>query len=228
MYYIESSKPLPAVSVGLVDTVRTSPASNTSCSSSGLHLHGQTQADEGFGNIGMIFDAQVQHLTSGNLKSSCNSDNELIVSGNSTSLTLLYTSGTDFDQTKGYSASNYSFRGSDPYPEVLTTVQAATSKSYNSILQAHIGDHQSWFDLFTLDLPDSKGSANVDTTTLMNGYTTEDGDPFVEALILDYSRYLFIASSRPGSLPPNLQGKWAPTLDPALSSDYHIDVNLQM
>lgn len=103
-----------------------------------------------------------------------------------------------------------------------------SKKSYNTILQSHVKDHGEWFNKFTLDLPDPHNSADVDTMDLLTNYSTEKGDPFVENLLIEYGQYMFIASSRPGSLPPNLQGSWAPDGNPAWSSDYHIDVNVQM
>ncbi len=58
--------------------------------------------------------------------------------------------------------------------------------------------------------------------------TLSKRESFLESLLFDYGRYLFIASSRPGSLPPNLQGMWTESMTPAWSSDYHLDINLQM
>ncbi|KAJ5371889.1 Six-hairpin glycosidase [Penicillium concentricum] len=227
VYYIESSNALPDVTVGLQDLARTAPASKVSCSSAGIRLHGQTQTDPDERDIGMLFDAHVQAVTPS--KITCNPSNEIVVSGNTAkSLLLLVGTGTNYDQTKGSSADKYSFKGPDPYPNVLSTVQAASKDSYESLRKSHITDHQSSMHKFTLDLPDPKKSAEVDTTTLINGYSTEEGDPFVESLIIDYAKYLFIASSRPGSLPPNLQGNWAPNMAPPWSADYHINVNLQM
>jgi hypothetical protein len=54
------------------------------------------------------------------------------------------------------------------------------------------------------------------------------GDPYVEALLFDYARHLFISSSREDSLPPNLQGVWEDKLECAWSGDYHANINLQM
>ena len=54
------------------------------------------------------------------------------------------------------------------------------------------------------------------------------GDPFLENLVFDFGRHLFICSGRQTSLPPNLQGKWANALLNAWSADYHVDINLQM
>ncbi|RFU28792.1 hypothetical protein B7463_g7548, partial [Scytalidium lignicola] len=201
VYNLESTSPLPAVTVGLQDNLRTNPTSNLSCDSNGVHLRGQTQAD-----IGMIFDAH--HRTK--------------------VITLIFAAGTNYDQKKGNSASNYSFKGIDPEATVLTTIQEASKKSYADIYHAHVQDHGELSGQFTLNLPDPKDSATVPTPQLMAQYTTDAGDPFVESLLFDYGRYLFIASSRPGSLPPNLQGIWTESLTPAWSADYHVDINLQM
>jgi hypothetical protein len=58
--------------------------------------------------------------------------------------------------------------------------------------------------------------------------TTAQGDPYVESLMFDYARHLFISSSREDSLPPNLQGVWEDDLEAAWSGDYHANINLQM
>jgi alpha-L-fucosidase 2 len=43
-----------------------------------------------------------------------------------------------------------------------------------------------------------------------------------------YGRYLLMASSRPGSMPANLQGIWNDKLKAAWNSDYHLNINIQM
>jgi alpha-L-fucosidase 2 len=53
-------------------------------------------------------------------------------------------------------------------------------------------------------------------------------DPELEALFFQYGRYLLISSSRPGSLPANLQGLWNDSNDPPWMCDYHANINLQM
>jgi len=53
-------------------------------------------------------------------------------------------------------------------------------------------------------------------------------DPDFEELLFQYARYLMISSSRPGSLPANLQGLWNRSNSPPWRSDYHTDVNVQM
>jgi hypothetical protein len=53
------------------------------------------------------------------------------------------------------------------------------------------------------------------------------GDPYVEALLFDLARHLFISSSRDDSLPPTLQGRWTERLDSSLDG-YRSNINLQM
>ena len=40
-----------------------------------------------------------------------------------------------------------------------------------------------------------------------------------------FGRYLLASSSRPGSLPANLQGIWADQLQNPWQSDYHLNIN---
>jgi len=47
-------------------------------------------------------------------------------------------------------------------------------------------------------------------------------------LLFQYGRYLLIASSRPHTLPANLQGLWNDRLRPPWSSNYTININTQM
>jgi alpha-L-fucosidase 2 len=47
-------------------------------------------------------------------------------------------------------------------------------------------------------------------------------------LYFQYGRYLLMGSSRPGGLPANLQGLWNKELQAPWSSDYHININIQM
>ena len=46
--------------------------------------------------------------------------------------------------------------------------------------------------------------------------------------MFQYGRYLLISSSRPGTLPANLQGIWANKIQTPWNGDYHTDVNIEM
>jgi alpha-L-fucosidase 2 len=224
VYNVQSNKALPAITIGLQDNIRSNPSSNLSCDANGVHLRGQTQ--EG---IGMVFDARVQVVNQPR-GTACTASHELVVPANSkaSSITIVYAAGTNYDQKKGTKASNYSFKGADPAPAVVSTIKAVAKESYSSMYNSHVKDHNALFSQFTLQLPDPENSVSVPTATLMENYDDDIGNPFIENLLFDYGRYLFIGSCRPGSLPPNLQGIWTESLTPAWSADYHVDVNVQM
>ena len=53
-------------------------------------------------------------------------------------------------------------------------------------------------------------------------------DPGLVALHFQFGRYLLLGSSRPGTLPANLQGIWNDSYQPAWDSKFTININLQM
>ena len=53
-------------------------------------------------------------------------------------------------------------------------------------------------------------------------------DPALAALYMQFGRYLLLSSTRPGALPPNLQGLWTETIQAPWNGDYHLNINLQM
>lgn len=59
-------------------------------------------------------------------------------------------------------------------------------------------------------------------------YAAGSKDNALVSLYYNYGRYLLISSTRPGSLPPNLQGLWANTFSTPWNGDYHTNINVQM
>lgn len=53
-------------------------------------------------------------------------------------------------------------------------------------------------------------------------------DPALVTLYMQLGRYLLLSSTRPGALPPNLQGLWTETIQAPWNADYHLNINLQM
>ncbi len=53
-------------------------------------------------------------------------------------------------------------------------------------------------------------------------------DPALLSLYWQFGKYLLISSSRPGTLPANLQGVWSIGLTSPWNADYHTNINLQM
>ncbi|MWV43935.1 glycoside hydrolase family 95 protein [Paenibacillus sp. HJL G12] len=129
-------------------------------------------------------------------------------------------------------AAQTSFRCSDPYREALEQVVRASAMSYEELRQRHILDHRSLFDRVVLELrgdrAENENARQLPTSERLHHYRQGGIDPGLEALFYQYGRYLLMASSRPGSLPANLQGIWNDSFTPPWESDLHLNINLQM
>ncbi|GFF22350.1 probable alpha-fucosidase A [Aspergillus udagawae] len=220
VYHLASNTSLPAVAVHL-ENLLAAPKPNVTCSGNSISLSGRT-----FPVIGMRYNARATVVVPG-LKDELCAQSAVRVPGGQKEVVIVIAAGTDYDASKGNAAAGFSFRGNDPYDNVLKTASKAAGKPYSRLKSTHVKDFQSIFDGFTLTLPDPHNSASKPTTALITAYT-QPGDPYVENLLFDYGRYLFLSSSRPGSLPPNLQGLWTEQYSPAWSADYHANINLQM
>ena len=53
-------------------------------------------------------------------------------------------------------------------------------------------------------------------------------DPGLIATYFQFGRYMLISSSRPGTLPANLQGIWNESLDPPWGSKFTVNINAEM
>ncbi len=128
-------------------------------------------------------------------------------------------------------AAQTSFRCEDPYAEAIRQAEIAATLPYGALLDEHKADHQALFDRVSLKLHPGDQSAeefHMPTSERLLNYRQGREDPWLEALFYQYGRYLMMASSRPGSLPANLQGIWNESFTPPWESDYHLNINLQM
>ena len=113
---------------------------------------------------------------------------------------------------------------------VKAVVEKAAQKDYAALRQAHIEDVSSLMDRVDLDL-DAK-DPNMPTDDELNAYksnTLKQAEKnHLETLLYQFGRYLLVSSSRGDTLPANLQGIWVGKNGNSWSSDYHMNVNLQM
>jgi alpha-L-fucosidase 2 len=124
----------------------------------------------------------------------------------------------------------------DPADGMRKRLDQSAKHGWKELLDRHERDHRSLFDRVSIDL----GKSAPDVVALpidqrIQRYRTQARelprpslDPELEALLFQYGRYLLIGSSRPGTLPANLQGVWNDKNKPAWYSDYHTNINLQM
>jgi alpha-L-fucosidase 2 len=122
-------------------------------------------------------------------------------------------------------ATNY--WGDDPKQKSESTLEKACIKKYNVLKADHISDYQNLFHRVRLDLK-GKDKHAIPTDKRLELVKNGEIDNNLIETYFNFGRYLLISSSRPGDLAANLQGIWADGLTPPWSSDYHININIQM
>jgi len=140
---------------------------------------------------------------------------------NSKSITLLLTASTD------YLTVFPDYKGRDYVPINNSVIENIFDLTFKTLLKNHIQDYQNLFNRVKLDLGTSINITKPTDERLI-AYHEGSADPAIESLFFQYGRYLLISSSRPGTLPANLQGKWNDKNDPPWACDYHTNINLQM
>lgn len=139
-------------------------------------------------------------------------------------VTLIITVGTDFS-------------GGDPAELAEQAQLRLRGETYSALRAAHIADHQALFRRVNLDLGRTRvADLPTNRRILAQQWGAEDNrvdpavdrDPDLYALYFQFGRYLLIASSRPGNLPPALQGIWNDSLLPPWFGQPTSDLNIEM
>jgi alpha-L-fucosidase 2 len=185
---------------------------------------------------GMNYEAQLQVLADGTrAKVTGNADGSVTVT-TADSVVLVLTAGTD------YAASYPYYRGADPHQRVTAVLDAATKRPFTAVRGRHLDDYQELFGRVSLQIPQVLGGVDPsldidDQMNLLDQAMTDEAanedvitalNRNLEPLLFQFGRYLLISSSRPGSLPVNLQGVWNDVTDPPWNSDYTTNINLEM
>ncbi|TFK37018.1 Six-hairpin glycosidase-like protein [Crucibulum laeve] len=152
---------------------------------------------------------------------------------------ITWVGDTNYSLLAGDAAHNYSFAGPDPRVSLLSLLDAASpsspstsSSTFQTLLTTHTRSYQALTQKFSLSLS-TVPQVSTPTDELKAKYSIDaaggngEENRYLEWVLFNYGRYL-LASSAPGSLPANLQGKWANGLGNAWSADYHSNINIQM
>lgn len=129
------------------------------------------------------------------------------------------------------------YKHSDPDGVASAQMNSVSKLSYENLIRRHVSDHQSLFRRVDIDLGEGR-NAKLSTERRIEAMQLGvidprvkqgiDRDPSLYALYFQYGRYLMIASSRPGTLPPALQGIWNDSLLPPWYGHHTTDINVQM
>ena len=176
-------------------------------------ITGRNEAMHGV-EAGLRFALRVQVIGKGRLTVE---DGRLRLQGGSDAL-LLIGAATSYV--------NYRDVSGDPVAIVRAQMARAAAKPYAALKRDHIREHQRLFSTMSVDLGSS--AAALQPTDERIAAVGKQADPALDALYLQYGRYLLIASSRRGSQPANLQGIWNESTNPPWGGKYTININTQM
>ncbi|WP_419892477.1 glycosyl hydrolase family 95 catalytic domain-containing protein [Paenibacillus xylanexedens] len=177
-----------------------------------LIIRGRSGGEEGIRfccAIRLISEGGQVHYSSGQLS---------LKDGNSA--TILITACTDFRVPK-----------EQLEVECLRRIEAASAKPYSELLADHVMDYQSLFEKMDIHLEDENKDvicSELPIDQRLERLRAGKHDPELMSLYFQFGRYLLISSSRPGSLPANLQGIWNKDMLPVWDSKYTININTQM
>ncbi len=166
---------------------------------------------------GMEYETRVKVETDGKV----NFNNGKIMIADARFVNLYHTAST------GYVMKYPDYNGNDFKADIDKTFNLIASLNYDELLKKHQEDYHRLFVRVSFDLG---GVDRNDLPTNQRLVASYSGKPDLqlEQLYFQYNRYLMISSSRPGSMPMNLQGKWNNSMDPPWACDYHMNINQQM
>lgn len=105
------------------------------------------------------------------------------------------------------------------------------NEGYDTIKKRHIEDFSNAFNRSDIQFEESNDKlAQKEVNKRLTRLKLNPGakDHSLAALYFSFGKYLLLSSSRPGSLPANLQGIWVEKMLNPWNADYHTNINLQM
>ena len=158
------------------------------------------------------------------------SDGKAVYSDGAITLTGASEATLIISAATSYSAEGTIFPGERYVSFCDSLLDAAAHKDYNELSSCHIAAHGELYGRTGIYLEECDDDALATDERLRKAASSDSGSlaPGLAVLYWNYGRYLFISSTRPGSLPPNLQGLWADGTSTPWNGDYHTNINIQM
>lgn len=182
------------------------------------HLLMSGTMNNGKGGDGMKYAARLKAISKGG--SVKFSDGKLFVK-DADEVLLFLTASTNYKQEYP------TFTGADPKVTSMDQLALASAKQYKQLLKSHVDDYAGLISQARLNLSPNDPDT-IPTDVRMRNQVSNPHDFRLQQTYFQFGRYLLISSSRKGSLPANLQGMWANTIQTPWNCDYHTDINVQM
>lgn len=135
--------------------------------------------------------------------------------------TIYHVAATD------YTLKYPTYKGANYLADNKNTLAKLEGKSFEIVQKEHLQDYQNLYSRVELNLGENNRDS-VPTNERLLDYAKGAVDPGLEQIYFQYSRYLMISASRPGTMPLHLQGKWNNSTNPPWAADYHMNINQQM
>lgn len=190
----------------------------TKQSAEGVELIMEGQGDNGGTRFSVR--AKVMPDKGGKLKAE---GNDLLLEG-AKSATILVTCATDYHREEPRTP-----RTDQWAADAVKTQQKAVATGAEKIRQRADADHSRLMSSCVIDVGTTDVAVAKLTTSERMALLKKGGaDPDLLETFFQFGRHMLVGSSRPGSLPPNLQGLWEGGMAAAWNGDFHLNINVQM
>ena len=102
------------------------------------------------------------------------------------------------------------------------------ARGYEDIKRVSVADHAALMNRSDITILGDDDAKQYPTSERLERLREGKSDNGMATLYFNFGKYLMLGSSRPGTLPGNLQGKWCTHVYAPWNSDYHTNINLQM
>ncbi len=143
------------------------------------------------------------------------------------SLTVSQANSVTFILTAATSFVNYKDIDGDPASKCNKIFEGVQGKDYETLKKVHLDDFGGLMNRVHLKIGDptiNEKPTNERVDDLKKGLP----DPDLISKLFQFGRYMLVSSSREGSEPANLQGRWNEDLLPNWGSKYTVNINTQM
>lgn len=115
----------------------------------------------------------------------------------------------------------------DPAQVTQTIIDSATQMGYDLLKRRHIADYRQLYTRVALSVKGNSQAEAMPTNIRWENYKKGESDAGLKVLAFNLGRYMIISSSRPGTLPANLQGVWNIFMNAPWAGNYQSNINIQ-
>jgi len=166
--------------------------------------------------VGVTFRAELKAIAEGG---SVHAEGDSLRINDARAATLLVAAATDFRERDEMGMAAACGRN----------LEAAVAQPYRELRAEHVNNYSKFAGRTEIHLHDGADPlCDVPTDKRIQKVKNGGEDTGLLQTYFQYGRYMLIASSRPGTLPANLQGIWNESLDPPWGSKFTVNINAEM